>query len=86
MAKKKSKQKQHDAEIQVPSAVARQEAGADPRPRMSRKDYEREIRVQHGELVAMQEWVKASAGEPHQRLAEDLEAVRHGPEVLQPLV
>ena len=27
---------------------------------MKRKDYERELRVLHGELVAMQEWVKAS--------------------------
>ena len=28
--------------------------------RMKGKDYERELRVLHGELVAMQEWVKAS--------------------------
>ena len=27
---------------------------------MKRKEYEREMRVLHGELVAMQEWVKAS--------------------------
>jgi ribosomal protein L32 len=26
---------------------------------MKRKDYEREMRRLHGELVAMQEWVKA---------------------------
>ena len=27
---------------------------------MKRKDYEREMRRLHGELVAMQEWVKTS--------------------------
>ncbi len=27
---------------------------------MKRKEYEREMRVLHGELVAMQEWVKSS--------------------------
>jgi polyphosphate kinase 2 (PPK2 family) len=27
---------------------------------MKRKEYEREMRVLHGELVAIQEWVKAS--------------------------
>src|SRR3974377_332396 len=27
-------------------------------PKMTRKEYERELRVLHGELVAMQEWVK----------------------------
>jgi polyphosphate kinase len=29
-----------------------------PRPRMKRKEYERELRRLHGDLVAMQEWVK----------------------------
>ncbi len=31
-----------------------------PVPRMKRKEYEQELRLLHGELVAMQEWVKAS--------------------------
>src|SRR6476661_781820 len=31
-----------------------------PPPRMKRKEYEQEMRLLHGELVAMQEWVKAS--------------------------
>jgi polyphosphate kinase len=31
-----------------------------PSGKLSRKDYEREMRVLHGELVAMQEWVKES--------------------------
>ena len=58
--KKKDKQKQHDAQVQASPAVARQEAGAGAPPKMKRKEYEREMRVLHGELVAMQEWVKAS--------------------------
>ncbi|MBO0874030.1 MAG: polyphosphate kinase 2 [Pseudonocardia sp.] len=33
---------------------------ADPKPRMKRKEYEREMRRLHGELVALQEWVKAT--------------------------
>ncbi len=60
MAKNKTKQKQHDAEVQAPSAAARLEAEAGPPPKMKRKEYEREMRLLHGELVAMQEWVKAS--------------------------
>ena len=60
MAKKKDKDKEHDAELQASPAVAGQEAGAGPPPKMKRKEYEREMRVLHGELVAMQEWVKAS--------------------------
>jgi polyphosphate kinase len=61
MAKKKrDKQKQHDAEGQAPPAGGRQEEEAGPPPKMKRKEYEREMRVLHGELVAMQEWVKKS--------------------------
>src|ERR671921_106730 len=30
------------------------------RPRMKNKEYQRELRRLHGELVAMQEWVKAT--------------------------
>jgi polyphosphate kinase 2 len=62
MAKKKTrdKQDQHHAEVQASSAGARQEAEAGPLPEMKRKEYEREMRLLQGELVAMQEWVKAS--------------------------
>jgi polyphosphate kinase 2 len=61
MAKKKrDKQRQHGAEGQVRPAGARQEEEAGPLPKMKRKPYEREMRVLHGELVAMQEWVKES--------------------------
>ena len=40
--------------------LASGEAAADPPPKLKRKEYEREMRRLHGELVAMQEWVKAS--------------------------
>src|SRR5205809_5454760 len=60
MVKKKDKRKQHNAEVPAPPAAARQEGGAGPLPKMKRKEYEQEMRVLHGELVAMQEWVKAT--------------------------
>jgi polyphosphate kinase 2 (PPK2 family) len=58
MAKKKNK-RNHGQAPASPS-VASGEAGADPPAKLKRKDYERELRRLHGELVAMQEWVKAS--------------------------
>ena len=58
MAKKKDKR--HDAEVRASPAVARQAAEASQPPKMKRKEYEREMQVLHGELVAMQEWVKES--------------------------
>jgi polyphosphate kinase len=62
MAKKKEKQRQHDVEVLTSLAAARPEAGAGagPSPKMKRKAYEREMRLLQGELVALQEWVKAS--------------------------
>ena len=42
---KKDKHEQHDAEVRAPG-------------KMKRKEYERQMRILHGELVAMQEWVK----------------------------
>ena len=36
------------------------EAETGPPPRMKRKEYEQEMRLLHGELVALQEWVKSS--------------------------
>src|SRR5262252_1870488 len=52
--KKKDKQERHHAEARAPQA----EAG--PPAKMKTKEYEREMRLLHGELVAMQEWVKAT--------------------------
>src|SRR4051794_21403669 len=38
--------------------LAGDDAAAGPPARMKAKEYEREVRALHGELVAMQEWVK----------------------------
>jgi polyphosphate kinase len=51
--KKKDKKKQTKAE-------PRGEHRTGAQPRMTTKEYERELRRLHGELVAMQEWVKAT--------------------------
>ena len=48
------------AEIHAQPAAAPQPAEPGELPKMKRKDYEREMRILHAELVAMQEWVKAS--------------------------
>jgi polyphosphate kinase len=58
--KKRDSPEQHDAEGQVPPAGGRPGKEAGPPPKMKRKPYERQMRVLHGELVAMQEWVKES--------------------------
>jgi len=42
------------------SRLLGEDADAGPRPKLKRKEYEREMRRLHGELAAMQEWVKAS--------------------------
>jgi len=55
---KKDKQKHQNTAVQTPSAAAKQQAAAGPLPKMKRKPYEREMERLHGELVAMQEWVK----------------------------
>jgi polyphosphate kinase 2 len=55
---KKGKKERRDA--QEAAGSTGQETGAGPLPKMKRKEYEREMRVLHGELVAMQEWVKAA--------------------------
>src|SRR3984893_18704066 len=60
MAKKKGKQKQHEAAGQASPAAERQDAADSPPVRMKRGVYEGEMRTFNGELVAMQEWVKAS--------------------------
>src|SRR6516164_3826191 len=55
MAKKKDKQ--HD-EASPAARPPQTEAGE--LPKMKRKEYEAQMRLLHGELVAMQEWVKAT--------------------------
>jgi hypothetical protein len=49
MAKKTDEQ--HDADVPASSAAAREEAGAGPPVKMKRKEYERQMRVLHGEIV-----------------------------------
>ena len=60
MAKKKDKQKQPHAQVQASSAATGQETEAGSPTKMKRKKYEKQMRILHGELVAMQEWVKES--------------------------
>jgi polyphosphate kinase 2 len=55
---KKGKQQRHGAQVVADSAG--QEATAGPPAKMKRKEYEREMTLLHGELVALQEWVKES--------------------------
>ena len=68
MAKKKTDE-QHDAEVHASPAAAQPEVETGRPPKMKRREYEREMRVLHGELVAMQERGSArrdrrSAGPP----------------------
>jgi polyphosphate kinase 2 len=60
MAKKKGKQTQHEAAGHASPTAERQDAAAGPLPRLKRREYEGEMRVLQGELVAMQEWVRGS--------------------------
>ena len=61
MAKKgKDQQSRHGTEVPTSTDRARSDGEAGPTPKMKRKHYEHEMRLLHGELVAMQEWVKAS--------------------------
>ena len=57
MAKKKDQHDRHDAESRTQDGTG---SGGGPRPKMKRKEYEKQMRELHGELVAMQEWVKQS--------------------------
>jgi len=57
MAEKKPKKNKHD--VEVSRSASHEDTGTTPTT-MKRKEYEREMRVLHGELVAMQEWVKDS--------------------------
>jgi polyphosphate kinase 2 len=61
MTKKKNKkskeEKKEREDAQEPVAAA---GPSESRPRMKEKEYQHELRRLHGELVAMQEWVKAT--------------------------
>ena len=58
--RKKNKHEPHDAEVPASSATAGQQAEAGPSSKMKRREYEQEMKILHGQLVAMQEWVKES--------------------------
>ena len=55
-----AKKKKHQQLPRAGGPPSRAGADAGPPPKMKRKEYERQMRVLHGELVAMQEWVKTS--------------------------
>ena len=66
MGKKSKKAKKHGksavpaaADVAVPASEVL-DVGAGPRPKMKAKEYEQEMARLQGELVAMQEWVKAT--------------------------
>jgi polyphosphate kinase 2 len=62
MAKKNKakKSKELSADVATPQPPEAGELGTGPKPKMSNKDYEREMEILQGELVAMQEWVKTT--------------------------
>ena len=61
MPKHKSDVKHRDdSHVLVAQREPDESEGAAPRPPMKGKEYRRELHQLHGELVAMQEWVKAS--------------------------
>jgi polyphosphate kinase 2 len=55
--KKSKKNKQQELDVKQPAAT---EAGDEPKPNLSRKDFEKAMEPLQVELVKMQEWVKAS--------------------------
>ena len=57
--KQKSKAKQRQEPDEAPATESETGIAAPP-PKMKDKEYQHELRRLHGELVAMQEWVKAS--------------------------
>ena len=58
--KNKNKKKGHAQPSSPPSAALRAQGDGESVPKMKRKEYEKELRRLHGELVALQEWVKAT--------------------------
>jgi polyphosphate kinase 2 len=56
--KKKGKKERGAANNDLAAVEVAEETG--PPPKMKEKEYQRELRRLHGELVAMQEWVKAT--------------------------
>ena len=57
---KKKDKKNRDITLGSQPTAFRAADESDPRPKMKRKEYELELRELHGEVVALQEWVKES--------------------------
>jgi len=60
VAKKKGKKAEQDPAIRQQDDAQSASTPPEPQPKMKTKAYEQEMRRLHGELVAMQEWVKAT--------------------------
>jgi polyphosphate kinase 2 len=60
MAKKKSRKADQDRASQNDAKAVSAANASEPQPKLKTKEYEREMRRLHGELVAMQEWVRAT--------------------------
>jgi polyphosphate kinase 2 len=60
MAKKKDRKGDKDRAGRKAGKAVPAASASEPRSKLSTKEYERELRRLHGELVAMQEWVKAT--------------------------
>jgi len=60
--KARSDRRRHNGKHNGEAIVPRQATAADsgPLPKMKERDYQQQLRTLHGELVAMQEWVKAT--------------------------
>ncbi len=60
MAKKKDRKADKGRARQKVGSAVSAIGPTEPQPKMKTREYEREMRRLHGELVAMQEWVKAT--------------------------
>ena len=60
MGKKKKRSKKHDADDTAQPTVVADERALNDDGKLKRKDYEAELEILQGELVAMQEWVRAT--------------------------
>jgi len=60
MAKKKDRKGDKDRAGRKAGKAVPAASASEPRSKLSTKEYEHELRRLHGELVAMQEWVKAT--------------------------
>jgi polyphosphate kinase 2 len=60
MTKKNNRPSKRSGPAEASATHGEPEAQSSPSPKMKREPYEREMRLLHGELVAVQEWVKST--------------------------